>query len=437
MPNVSGEPMPASVRLPQKRLICYEFYGSWRTAWSELTGACRGEACPMDDRKKNKQQLIQELADARKRVAALEAAQTERKRVEEASGEGEERLRRVVQNMPVMMDAFDAGWNIIVWNRECERVSGYREHEIVGNPKAMELLYPDADYRRRMMTEWIQRGDDYRGWEWEMTAKDGSVKTVAWSNISRRFPIPGWATWGIGVDVTERKRAEEAVRKEQRRLRRLLDMYERDRKLVAYEIHDGFVQPLTGSQMSFEASWQVLQDRSPEVVSESYDQALQLLRTCLDEARRLMGGLRPAVLEQFGLVSAVENLACESHAREGVDIQYAHDVQFDRLPPPLETAIFRIVQEGLTNACRHSKSRKIRIGLFQQGGRVRVEVEDWGIGFDPRRVARDRFGLDGIRERARLFGGGATIDSAPDQGTRITAELPLEGSPNNLEDGTQ
>ena len=130
--------------------------------------------------------------------------------------QSEERLRLVIQNMPVMMGAFDADWNVIAWNRECERVTGYSADEIVGNPKALELLCPDTAYRERMMAEWIERGDDYRNWEWEITCQDGSVKTVAWSNISKLFPIPGWATWGIGVDVTERKRAEEKLRKANR-----------------------------------------------------------------------------------------------------------------------------------------------------------------------------------------------------------------------------
>jgi PAS domain S-box-containing protein len=121
-------------------------------------------------------------------------------------------LRRVLGNMPVMLDAFDAEGNIVVWNQECERVTGYRAEEIVGNPKAMRMLYPDPHYLASMMQRWQECGDDYRAWEWQLTAKDGVVKTIAWSNISKQFPIPGWATWGIGVDVTEHKQAEAALK---------------------------------------------------------------------------------------------------------------------------------------------------------------------------------------------------------------------------------
>lgn len=144
---------------------------------------------------------------------------------EEILRQSEEHLRLVVQNMPVMMDAFDAQKNIIAWNRECERVTGYSAEEIIGNPHALKLLYPDAAYREWMLAEHEAQVHNYRNWEWNITCKDGTVKTIAWSNISAEFPIPGWVTWGIGVDVTERQAAlserqqtEEALKNSQERL---------------------------------------------------------------------------------------------------------------------------------------------------------------------------------------------------------------------------
>ena len=148
---------------------------------------------------------------------------TERKQTEEALRESEERLRKVLENMPVMMDAFDENGNITVWNKECERVTGYSAAEIVNNPAAMQLLYPDDTYLQEMLVKWEQHWNNYRDWEWDVVAKDGTVKTVAWSNISGQFPIPGWAMWGIGADVTERKRAEEALRESEAQYRRLIE----------------------------------------------------------------------------------------------------------------------------------------------------------------------------------------------------------------------
>jgi two-component system, sporulation sensor kinase E len=166
---------------------------------------------------------LQELVLLRSRVVLLEQETDQLKGREEVTRQEEERLYGVLMNMPVMIDAFDAAWNIILWNRECERVTGYSAKEIIGNPRAMELLYPDRAYREVMMSQWRQRGDDYRNWQWEMTAKDGSVRTVAWFNISQRAPIAPWRTWGIGVDVTEQRSMEEALRESENRYRTLVE----------------------------------------------------------------------------------------------------------------------------------------------------------------------------------------------------------------------
>ncbi|MBW4681879.1 MAG: OMS28 family porin [Microcoleus vaginatus WJT46-NPBG5] len=124
----------------------------------------------------------------------------------------QERLRSVIENMPVMMCALDAEKNVIVWNQECERVTGFGAQEMVGNSQAMELLIPDAAYRKQMLSQRNIHWNNCRDWEWQLHCKDGSVKTVAWYNISQQFPVPGWATWAIGIDVTNRVQAEEELR---------------------------------------------------------------------------------------------------------------------------------------------------------------------------------------------------------------------------------
>ncbi|MBN2474691.1 MAG: PAS domain S-box protein [Pirellulales bacterium] len=228
----------------------------------------------------------------------------------------------------------------------------------------------------------------------------------------------------ICADITDRKKAEAQIQQKKRRLRQLLEMHEGYRQLVAYEIHDGLAQPLAGAMLHFQAFCQMYA-REPRQAWQKFEEGTDILHRTLSESRRLMSGLRPLVLDDSGLLDAIEYLVSEAAQPNGPQIEFRHDVRFQRLAPPLETAIFRIVQEGLANARRHSRSDRIRISMVQQEGGVRIEVEDWGIGFDPEKLPGKHFGLEGARERARLFGGKASIDSAPGKGTRVTVVLPL------------
>jgi signal transduction histidine kinase len=232
----------------------------------------------------------------------------------------------------------------------------------------------------------------------------------------------------IGAAIV-RIRAQEAVRRERQGLRRLLDVYEKHRQLVAYEIHDGVAQPLAAAMMSFEGMLGQLRELVPAGAFASCELALELMRAAMAEARQLMSGLRPTILDDFGVVAAIAHLVGESRARTGTAIEWSHAVQFSRLALPLETALFRIVQEALTNALRHSQSHEVRIRLSQDAEWISVEVEDDGIGFRPEEIGSERFGLQGIRQRASLFGGRATIHTGPGKGTRVVVVLPVVEGP--------
>jgi len=121
-------------------------------------------------------------------------------------------LRQLVQDMPVLLDAFDENLNFIAWNRECERVTGYTASEIVNNPRALETLYPDPVQRSKMLADFDASGFNFRDREWEITAKNGERRTISWSNPSQELPIPGWHTWAVGMDVTQRRRVEQDLR---------------------------------------------------------------------------------------------------------------------------------------------------------------------------------------------------------------------------------
>jgi signal transduction histidine kinase len=229
---------------------------------------------------------------------------------------------------------------------------------------------------------------------------------------------------GFFRDITERKEAHETLEREDRVLRELLKSQDRERQLIAYEIHDGLAQHLAAAIMQFEALRQ-LKERSPEEALRGCDAGLDMLRRSLAEARRLISGLRPPILDESGIVAAIGHLVHDIASQGGPEVEYRTRIKFDRLEPVLENAVYRIVQECLTNAHRYSESDKVLIELVQQESRLRIEVKDWGVGFDSSVRRDDCFGLEGIKERARLFGGHATVTSALGEGTEIVVELPL------------
>ncbi len=258
-----------------------------------------------------------------------------------------------------------------------------------------------------------------------LTTKDGSRRTISWNSVNR-FDAEGnlLQIIGIGADITERRLAEEKLRSEQQLLRRLLDIQERERQTVSHEIHDGFLQYVITAKMTLEALAHQMA-KSGHDVPEGCDQVKELLGKAIGEGRRMIGDLRPMIIDEKGIVESIHYLVAEETGDRTIDITFHHEVQFDRLDPMLEAATFRIAQEALTNVRRHSKSSKAEVRLTQADGHLLLEISDAGIGFDVNQVPSHHFGLQGIVERARLLGGTATINSSPGKGTRIAARLPL------------
>jgi len=123
----------------------------------------------------------------------------------------EERMYLVVENMPMMLYALDEAGNFLIWNRMCEEVTGYCTEEILNNPRALKLLYPELEDRNQVLTRWYNTTDEAR-WETKLTCKDGKIKSIAWSSVAKKFPIPGWYSWHLGRDVTVYQPADPVVK---------------------------------------------------------------------------------------------------------------------------------------------------------------------------------------------------------------------------------
>lgn len=135
----------------------------------------------------------------------------------------EQRIRMFVEHMPVLFNALDEDMNIMLANEECERLTGYTSEEILHQPLLTEAHIPDPEERNRVLAEFAERQGDYRDLETDIVCKDGETRTIAWSSRAKQNPIPGWASWAIGVDITERKRAQQALQQSEESLRRVLE----------------------------------------------------------------------------------------------------------------------------------------------------------------------------------------------------------------------
>jgi PAS domain S-box-containing protein len=334
--------------------------------------------------------------------------------------ESEQRFRGLIDHAG---DAFflrtEQGKILDVNRRACESL-GYTRKELL----SMTIMDVDVSYGSTNLSQYsnLPPGEYPRTFEGAHRRKDGTTFPVE----IRLAPLDANGQrlmLALVRDITDRKDAETALREEQRLLRDMLELQERDRKLVAYEIHDGLAQQLTAAVYNFQTVEVLHAD--PAAARAVFDEGLRLLRQSMAETRRLISGLRPPVLDEAGILAAVDYLIADHAEHGGPETEFVHEGNLERLAPPLEIAVFRIVQECLNNARRHSQSKRVRVELRPIDGRLRIDVQDWGIGFDPAAVQGEHFGLQGIHERARLLGGTVTIQTAAQHGTHITVELPL------------
>jgi signal transduction histidine kinase len=232
----------------------------------------------------------------------------------------------------------------------------------------------------------------------------------------------------MAAEAATRQIAEREQRL-QELVRRLQVAQEEERRRVAYEIHDGLAQVAASAHQHLQTFADYHAPQS-ETGREALRRTVELVQRTVREARRLIAGLRPTVLDDFGLAQALR-LEVEALRGEGWQVSYEEDIGDRRLPSQVETALFRVAQEALTNVRKHAGRARVAVSLEQHDGSVRLEVRDWGRGFDAasqREPARpgERVGLLGMQERVALLRGRCAVRGRPGEGTQVIAEVPLE-----------
>jgi PAS domain S-box-containing protein len=210
-------------------------------------------------------------------------------------------------------------------------------------------------------------------------------------------------------------------------IRKLITAQEEERRKVSYEVHDGLAQTAAGAHQLLQAFARQHPPTS-EKGRNDLARALQLVQQTVGEARYVIADLRPTALDDLGL-AAVVRLQVEKISNQGSQVDYEEALGDERLPPEVETALFRVVQEALTNVHKHAPSARVRITLRRLNDSVRLQVRDWGPGFEPEEITDgggpgERLGLSSMRERMALLGGHLVVHSRPGEGTEVVAEIP-------------
>jgi signal transduction histidine kinase len=198
-----------------------------------------------------------------------------------------------------------------------------------------------------------------------------------------------------------------------------------ERRRMAYDIHDGLAQLIVSADMHL-SNFASLRRSDAGLDDPDLAKGLMRLKSALKEVRRVVSELRPSTLDDFGLANTVRRHLEELSAEQGWDFSFQENLGDMRLDPTLETGAFRIVQESLNNARKHSGARRVQVELKSEADRLQIRVRDWGAGFDteePRQLD-GHFGLSGMEERARLLGGSLKVESVPGEGTQVLVELP-------------
>ena len=327
---------------------------------------------------------------------------------------------------------------ILGWNRAAETISGWMADEALGR-SYVELCLQE-DVRESFLTKLAQvsAGREVRGLEIPLLGRAGSQTMLSW-NISR---VPGAqgnliGLMAIGTADASHTRMEEEFQAAHVRIRsearRTQSAVEEERRRIARELHDEFGQALTG--LKFDLAWfgmklgQLPDPSAGRSLLNKVQTMSGSVDALLESIRATAAALRPAMLDDLGLIPALECLASTFQLRTATrcTLEVAPALSSIELSSETSTALFRIAQELLTNVMRHAAASQVRIRLYQGDGRVILEVSDNGKGITRERVATtDSFGLRGMEERASLLGGHLHIVGTSGIGTTASISVPVE-----------
>jgi PAS domain S-box-containing protein len=364
-------------------------------------------------------------AELTRAYEALKAEVDVRERTEKALRDSERKYSQVVESSLTGI-YIDQDTTIVFCNQRFADIFGYSRDEMIGL-ESWRIVHPED---RAMTDEWRQkrlRGEPAPAeYEARGLTKDGRTLWVLRRNTRMEFRGRP-AVLGNIVNITRRKQMEEALKESEKELRllssQLLAAQEGERKRIAQELHDSIGQTLVAIKFALERKIsQMGTGNVPPGIS--LEDILSILKSGVEETRRIMTNLRPSILDDLGILATLKWFLREfQKVYPQFRIQRQIEAQEEEVPDNLKIVIFRILQEAMNNIAKHSQGNLVVLALKKRNHRMILKIRDNGVGFDPENCPRG-LGLSSIKERAQLSGGIFILESSPGKGTCLEVRWP-------------
>lgn len=379
-----------------------------------------------DDRKDLLRLAVTDISDLKKTQRALQEAREgltiEVRQRTEALRESNWTLQTIIDEIPVMLCFYDAEGKVRLINREFEKMFGWSLEEM-REIDVMAEVYPDPVYRQVVWDYMMKALPEWR--DFRVRRRSGEFFESAWSNVR----LPDGQFIGIGIDLSERRRWQAAIKDI---VRKTFEILERERGAIAKELHDSLGGSLAAIKFSLEGRVEEMGEK-PENGEMSLETIIDYIADLIKETKSISNRLRPQSLDELGLVSTIRAYLREFE-RFYPDIRIIRGLEINEadIPEEMKIVLYRVLQEALNNARKHSRASSIHIRLNKSDHTIQLEVEDDGCGFDAESVMANEshftgYGLRSMKERVEILSGSFDIRSAPGKGTCVRMSLPLSG----------
>jgi PAS domain S-box-containing protein len=359
---------------------------------------------------------------------------TDHKKVEEELKEREEALNRAQRTARIGSWEFDPATKELKWSKEQYRIFELEGFNNGSLWEAYRKKFPGEEVERldRIMKKAIETGEGFV-LEHHITCDDGSIKNILGiGEVIKDANGKVVALKGTGQDITQMKKAEEQLQKSYEEIRSLAthlqNIREEERTNMAREIHDELGQQLTGLNMyvSWLSKKMHIQDNE---IKEKFESAQELIEETVKTVRRISTKLRPSMLDDLGLIAAMEWQSAEFEKRSGTKTMFINHVGSVDVPSAIATGLFRIYQESLTNVARHAEANNVTATLELKNNMLVLTIKDDGKGFVLNEIgSKKTLGLFGMRERAMMMGGSYEVKTNPGKGTVVSVTVPFQAT---------